>query len=300
MKRAAVVCLLVATSLGAALAQAPVGIISGKVADESGGVIPGASIMIKNKTAGAERQLVSAVDGAFGVSGLPGGLYDVRVEAKGFRTIVREATVETGATTTADIRMLVGEVTEVVSVQAATSQIEYERHAIDGVITRQKIQELPLNGRSFLQLAFLEPGVTVSPGTTAQYNSLFSVSVLGAESNKTAITVDGGNVRNAIEGQTQINLSQEMVQEFQLSSANFDLSTGITSSGAVNIVTRGGGNDFHGSGYFFFRDHNMSAYPNLVRSALTPDPFFARATRGSGWAAPSRRTRPFSFSTTST
>ena len=162
MKRAAVVCLLVATSLGAALAQAPVGIISGKVADESGAVIPGASIVIKNKTTGAERQLVSAVDGAFSIPGLPAGLYDVRVEAKGFRTIVREATVETGATTTADIRMLVGEVTEVVSVQAATSQIEYERHAIDGVITRQKIQELPLNGRSFLQLAFLEPGVTVS------------------------------------------------------------------------------------------------------------------------------------------
>ena len=163
MKRAAVVCLLVATSLGAALAQAPVGIISGKVTDESGGVIPGASIVIKNKTTGAERQLVSAVDGAFSVPGLP-RLYDVRVEAKGFRTIVREATVETGATTTADIRMLVGEVTEVVSVQAATSQIEYERHAIDGVITRQKIQELPLNGRSFLQLAFLEPGVTAQPG----------------------------------------------------------------------------------------------------------------------------------------
>jgi hypothetical protein len=295
MKRAAAVCLLVATSLGAALAQAPVGIISGKVTDESGGVIPGASILIKNKTTGAERHLVSAEDGAFSVPGLPAGIYEVRVEAKGFRTIVREATVETGATTTSDIGMPVGEVSEVVSVQAATSQIEYERHAIDGVITRQKIQELPLNGRSFLQLAFLEPGVTVSPGTTAQYNSLFSVSVLGAESNKTAITVDGGNVRNAIEGQTQINLSQEVVQEFQLSSANFDLSTGITSSGAVNIVTRQGGNDFHGSGYFYFRDHNMSAYPHLARNPLTPDPFFARRNPGFWVGGPIKKDKAFFF-----
>src|SRR5262245_23674885 len=113
-----------------------------------------------------------------------------------------------------------------------------------GVLSRQKIQELPLNGRSFLQLAFLEPGVTASPGTTSQYNSLFSVSVLGGDSNKTAITVDGGNVRNSIEGNTGMNFSQEVVQEFQLSSSNFDLSTGITSVGAVNIVTRTGGNDF--------------------------------------------------------
>ena len=109
--------------------------------------------------------------------------------------------------------------------------------------TRQKIQELPINGRSFLQLAFLEPGVSASPGSTSQYNSLFSVSILGGDSNKTAITVDGGNVRNSIEGNTGMNFSQEVVQEFQLSSSNFDLSTGITSVGAVNIVTRSGGND---------------------------------------------------------
>ena len=108
------------------------------------------------------------------------------------------------------------------------------------MITRQKIQELPLNGRSFLNLANLEPGVTVSPGTTSQYNALFSVSILGGDSSKTAITVDGGNTRNSIEGGSSMNFSQEVVQEFQLSSANFDLSTGITSVGAINVVTRSG------------------------------------------------------------
>ncbi len=135
----------------------------------------------------------------------------------------------------------------------------------------------------------------MGPGTTSQYNSLFSVSVLGGDSSKTAITVDGGNVRNVIEGDTGMNFWQEVVQEFQLSSANFDLSTGITSVGAVNIVTRTGGNDFHGSGYSFFRDHNMSAYPGLKRDPLSPDPFFARRNPGFWIGGPILKDRLFFF-----
>src|SRR5215510_13972321 len=195
--------------------------------------------------------------------------------------MLREVTVTVGTIVKLDLALEVGQTTEIVTVQAAgAAQINYESNSIDGVITRQKIQELPLNGRSFLNLAFLEPGITVRPGTTAQYNSLFSVSVLGGDSNKTSVTVDGGNIRNSIEGNTGMNFSQEVVQEFQLSAVNFDLSTGITSVGSVNVVTRSGSNDIHGSGYFFFRDHNMSAYPGLARNALAPDPFFARRNPG--------------------
>ena len=86
--------------------------------------------------------------------------------------MVRDATVQTGSTTTVDIRLQVGQPNEVVTIESNAAQVEYERNTIDGVITRQKIQELPLNGRSFLQLAFLEPGVTVSPGTSAAIASM--------------------------------------------------------------------------------------------------------------------------------
>src|SRR5213594_3839936 len=295
MKRVLGLCLLFAASAGMIFGQAPVGVISGTVTDESGAPMPGASIGIRNKTTGAERSLLSKEDGAYSASGLAPGNYEIRVEARGFRTVVRDATVETGATTTADIRMLVGQTSEVVQVEVATNRIEYQRHAIDGVITRQAIEGLPLNGRSFLQLAVLQPGVTIGTQTTSQYNALFSVTMLGGESNKTAITVDGGNVRNSIEGQTQINLSQEVVQEFQLSTANFDLSTGITSTGAVNVVTRSGSNDLHGSGYYFFRDHNMAAYPHLRRSALAPDPFFARRNPGFWLGGPIKKDKAFFF-----
>ncbi len=277
------------------LAQAPTGAISGTVHDASGALVPNAAIVLARKDTGATRSLLTSGDGTYNAAALSPGTYEVKASMQGFRTVVRDATVETGKITSVDLRLELGQTEEVVTVEAATAQIEYDSHTIAGVITREKIQDLPLNGRSFLNLAFLEPGVTVSPGATSQYNSLFSVSVLGGESSKTAITVDGGNIRNNIEGNTGMNFSQEVVQEFQISSVNFDLSTGITSVGAVNVVTRSGGNDFHGSGYFYFRDHNMSAYPGLVRNGLSPDPFFVRRNPGFWAGGPIKKDRLFFF-----
>ena len=296
----------------AAMGQAPVGTISGVVHDQSGAVIRNAAITIKNKATSLERQVRSDEDGNFAAAALPAGEYEVKAVVDGFRTILQEVTVATGTVSRVVLNMEVGQKTEIVTVEGTGSaQVNTESHSIDGVITRQKIQELPLNGRSFLQLAFLEPGVTASPGTTSQYNSLFSVSILGGASNKTAITVDGGNVRNSIEGETGMNFSQEVIQEFQLSSSNFDLSTGITSVGAVNIVSRSGGNEFHGSGYYFFRDHNMSAYPGLKRVCQeTPtnpvclnegsrkrveDPYFVRSNPGLWFGGPIVKNRAYFF-----
>src|SRR5260370_18773265 len=265
----------------AALAQTPTGTISGIVTDESGAVVPNASVIITDKTTSFTRTLTTNAEGLFNAPALPAGNYEVRVEVQGFRTTVREAEVQVGGTNTGDMKMQVGQTKEVVTVEAATPQMEYEKNSIDGVINREKIQDLPLNGRSFLQLASLEPGVTVSAGTTNQYNRLFSVSILGGNSGRTNITVDGGSIRDALEDTgASMNFSQEVVQEFQLSSAVFDLSTGIGANGAINVVTRGGTNAFHGSGYFFFRDHNMAAYPGLARNPLALDPFFARRNPG--------------------
>ena len=276
-------------------AQVPTGNIDGIVRDETGAVIPGASIIVKNQQTGFQRTLTSQDDGSFSAPLLASGEYEIRVEAKGFRSLIRPAIVAVGSTTTAIMEMQVGSTTEVVTVESAAAQISYDSHKIDGVVTRKQIQELPLNGRSFLQLAFLEPGVTVATTSLAQYNAQFSVSVLGGSSAMTAITVDGGNSRNSIEGGTQQNFSQEVVQEFQISSVNMDLSTGLGGVGAVNIVTRSGGNDFHGSGYFFFRDNNMSAYPALRRNPVNPDPFFARRQSGFSVGGPIVRDRAFFF-----
>jgi hypothetical protein len=277
-------------------AQAPVGGISGIVYDESGAVVPAASISVTNKDTGLLRNVSTGADGAFSASSLPAGVYELKAEIPGFRTLVRDATVAVGTITTADLHLQVGAQKDIVTVEAVTPQIEYERHTIDGVVNRQQIQNLPLNGRSFLQLAMLEPGVTVSSNSQGQYNRAFDVSILGSNSNLTRITVDGATVRDSVTGGTQQNFSQEIVQEFQVSSVNFDLSTGVGAGGAVNVVTRSGSNEFHGSGFFFFRDHNMSAYPALQRNPLAPDPFFARRQSGGWIGGPVKKEKLFFFS----
>jgi hypothetical protein len=307
--------ILIAGALYAAslLAQAPTGIISGTVTDSSGAVVPGANITITDKSTASSRSVPTSADGLFSAPSLPAGTYEVRAEAQGFRTTVREANVQVGTTTTANLSLTVGGAKEVVTVEAAAATINYESHTVQGTIQRESIQDLPLNGRSFLQLSTLEPGITTAPATTSQFNTTVAVTVLGT-AGRTYITIDGASIVDNVEGGTAMNFSQEVVQEFQLSSANFDLGTGITGAGAINVVTRSGSNDFHGSGYFFFRDHNMAAFPGLKRPTdpgalniycrqdpasqackAVQNPFFARRNPGFLISGPMLKNKAFFF-----
>lgn len=277
--------------------QSPTGIIEGTVTDESGAVVPNAPVTITNKATAIPRTVTANRMGLYSAPALAPGDYEVRAAVPNFRTVVRDSEVTAGGDTQVDFVLPVGPVSEVVNVASAPADINYESNAVQGTIDRATIQSLPLNGRSFMQLAPLEPGVTITPGSTAQYNTLFTVSVLGG-GYRTVFTVDGGNVSDNADtagGMSAMNFSQDMVQEFQLSSASFDLSTSISTGGAINVVSRSGGNDFHGSGYFFFRDHNIAAYPNLVRSGQDPDPFFARRNPGLWLGGPIKKNKLFFF-----
>ena len=271
------------------------GLISGTVTDQSGAVIPNASITVTNKTTGAVRTITANNEGLYSAPSLVAGDYEVRVEVQGFRTVLRPAVVQAGTPTTVNIAMTLGATQEVVNVEAATAQVNYDSHTVAGVVTRDSVENIPLNGRNMLQLATLEPGVTSAPGSTAVFNAQFNLSVLGGAS-RNYVTVDGGSIVDNVEGATTaLNLSNEVVQEFQTSTVNYDLGTGIGSTGAINIVTRSGSNDFHGSGYFFFRDHNMAAYPGLARSTLDPNPFFARRNPGAWIGGPIIKDKLFFF-----
>jgi len=273
------------------------GIIVGTVSDESGAVIANASVTITNKATGVARTAATNSVGYFSAPALAPGAYDVKIEASGFRTSEREATVLAGSTITVNMPMSLGATKEVVTVEAASNQMNYEKHEIAGVIEHSTIQDLPSNGRDYIQLATLEPGVTIETGTVGQFNALFYVHVLGGGFN-TAVTVDGGNVSDNIDvagGGQSMNFTQEVVQEFQLSELNIDLSSPIQTGGSINVVTRSGSNDWHGSAYFFFRDHNMAAYPNLDRIQGALNPFFVRRNPGASLGGPIVKDKLFFF-----
>jgi len=287
--------LLLALIATLAFGQAPTGEIAGTIYDSTGAVLPNATVTARNAGTGFERTVKSNQEGQYSVTSLAAGPYEIRAQAAGFHTSTTTTTVATGSVATVDLRLQVGEQKEVVTVESSSQQIDYERNTIDHVITRRQIQEMPLNGRSFLQLAFMEPGVTASANNLGDYNRAFDVSVLGNDPDRTRVTVDGARINDAVDGGTQQNFSQEIVQEFQISSVNFDLSTGICAGGAINVVTRTGSNQFHGSGFLFFRDHNMAAYPSLQRDPLAQDPFFARRQSGLWLGGPVVKNRLFFF-----
>jgi carboxypeptidase family protein len=277
----------------AVLAQAPTGTIAGVARDPSGALVAGAQVKLTSPASGFGRTAVTSEQGEYSFPALRAGEYEVSVEASGFQRMVRQTVVEAGTTTTTDFALRVGEVTESVTVDDATPQMHYDSHTVGGVVTQEQIEGLPLNGRSFLDLAKLEPGV--QPPTRSNANRTL-LPVLGMNNNSpTRVTVDGGSTASVGLGGSQMGFSQEVVQEFQVSTVNFDLSTGITAVGAINVVTRSGGNDLHGTAFYFFRDHKLAAYPALDRDPANPDPFFQRRQFGFALGGPIRRDRVFFF-----
>jgi outer membrane receptor protein involved in Fe transport len=295
MQRLGLFVVLMFTLTGSLLAQAPTGTIAGLVTDTTGAVLPAATVTVTNKDTGASRVVHSSLDGSFSIPALPPGNYDVLTEMSGFQPTISPVQVAIGTTATIRLTLQVSTRTEAVTVVGVATTVDLTSNRVQGVVGRQQIESLPLNGRSFLNLAQLQPGVTVVLGNPAQFNAQFNVSVLGGPASRTAITMDGGNIRNPVEGGTGQNFSQEVVQEFQISTANFDLSTGITAFGAINVVTRSGSNDFRGAAYTYYRDHNMGAYPSLSRNNLTDDPDFARRQAGFVLGGPIRKDKVHFF-----
>jgi hypothetical protein len=312
--RVVVMVVLLVGNLTPLMAQNATGSIKGIVKDQQEAIIVNAAATATNKATGAIRNLNAGNDGIFVFENLLPGQYEVKVEIKGFATQTQTLLVEVGNTTTTTFAMTVGAVTDIIDVAAAAPVLNKDDTVVGGTINRDRIENLPLNGRSFLSAAALEPGVSVqyaSSSGAGNPNAYFQVSVGGAPWQMTNITVDGSRVNDRITGGTSQNFSAESVQEFQISTLGFDLSSGTVSAGAINIVSRTGSNNLHGSSFFFFRDHNMAAFSGLKRpndpTAFNPlclnpaacdrlqDPFFVRRQYGGTLGGPIKKDKLFFF-----
>jgi hypothetical protein len=265
--------LLVAFS-STAVAQHIRGALEGTVKDPNGATVQGATVSLRNSDTARETTAVTTDEGRFGFQNLEPGTYTVSIEKTGFRKFqATDVTVKVGSVTPLLINLEIGQTKEVVEVVSTSGEatVDTTRATVDGVVTPKQIENLPLNGRNFLDLAQQEPGVQVRDGGDFDptKNQMVGVSMGGRSGRSTRIQVDGVDITDETVGTTTTNISNETIQEFQISRSTLDASTDLTSSGAINIVTRSGSNEFHGAGFGFFRDESFSADLRLNKTSPT-------------------------------
>jgi Carboxypeptidase regulatory-like domain/TonB dependent receptor len=247
----------------AAHAQATVstGSIQGAVLDPKGATIPGAKVTVTSKATGQKLTPLVTDAGEYNAAALVPGEYIVRVEAPGFKTAEKIIVVQVGLVSPGTISLEIGESTTVVTVESSTVSVNTEQAIVSGVLTTQQIEQLPINGRNFLDLAQLEPGVQIQDGSNFDPTKTgFSSISFGGRFGRTArIAVDGVDISDETVGTTTSNIPESALQEFQLSQSSLDLSNDLTSSGAVNITTRSGTNQYHGQAFGLFRDSSEGA-----------------------------------------
>jgi Carboxypeptidase regulatory-like domain len=247
----------------AAGAQAGIssGSIQGTILDSTGASVPNANVSVTSKATGAVISLQTTSAGTYNSGPLAPGDYVVRVEAKGFKTAQFPATILTGTVTPGNLTLEVGSSSTVVEVAATAVAVNSEQVTIQGVITDTQIENLPINGRNFLDLAQLEPGVQIQDGGNFDPTKKgFSSISFGGRFGRTArIEVDGLDISDETVGTTTQNISIGSIKEFQVSQSSLDLATELTSSGTVNITTRSGSNTLHGDGFFNYRGDATSA-----------------------------------------
>jgi hypothetical protein len=237
------------------------GSISGTVTDPSGAVVGGAKVTITNRATAQAIGVTTNSAGAYSSGSLIPGDYVVRVEAKGFKTSEVPVNVQVNTTASANLKMQLGQGTEIVEVQASEIAVNTEQAIVQGVLNAQQIENLPVNGRNFLDLAQLEPGVQIQDGTNFDPTKVgYSSISFGGRFGRTArIEVDGVDVSDETVGTTTEDIPASAIQEFSLAQSNLDLSNELTSSGAVNVVTKAGSNAFHGEAFELFRDSSTGA-----------------------------------------
>jgi hypothetical protein len=281
-----------ATTLVVAQTTVGTGSIVGTVTDPSGAVVSGARVTITNTATGQVIDQTTNSSGAFNSGAVSPGSYKVSVTNRGFSTTSTTVNVLVGNTATANMKLQVGQESQTIEVQAAELQVNTEQATVQGVLNANQIENLPVNGRNFLDLAQLEPGVQIQDGqnfdpTKAGYSSIS----FGGRFGRTArINVDGVDVSDETVGTTTSDIPASAIDEFQMSQSTLDLSNDLTSSGAVNVTTKSGTNAFHGQAFEFVRDHTFNA--NVPGGTDNP---FQRHQFGGRFGGPLIKNKAFFF-----
>jgi len=284
-------------------AQVAGGTMSGRVTDESGGILSQASVTITNVATSVVTSTSTNTDGFYAVANLLPGTYTIAVALTGFsEEIASGITVSVGSQVTVNLRMKLGAVNEQVVVTGAATLVDTKSSTLSGVVGERAIRDLPLNGRDWTQLATLEPGVATvrsQMGLSSERGQRglgTQMSISGGRPQQNNYRLDGVNINDYSNGGPGsvlgLNLGVDAVAEFSVLTSNYSAEYGRTSGGVINGITRSGSNQVHGDAYYFRRDSALDA-PNYFDNGTKP-PFY-RHQYGAAAGAPLVKDKTFLF-----
>src|SRR6202047_235177 len=277
-------------------AQAIAATLSGRIVDTSGGSVSKARVTVSNVATGFSRTVQSSDSGEFTLPALPAGDYSVAVEVAGFGKQTKNITLQVGQSAALDFTVSPGGVEEKVEVAATSELLEPTRTEVSTVITERQIVNLPVNGREFINFALLSPAVTIGDTTAGNTDVIVEpvtkLSFAGQNIHFNFIAVDGADDISTASGIQRGTPPQESVQEFRVINTDYSAEFGRATAGIVNIITRSGTNEWHGSLYEYFRNDKMDAV-NLLQASgahvLRQNQF------GAAIGGPVQKTRTFIF-----
>ncbi len=278
--------------------QSSTATLRGQVTDQSGAVIVGAKVTITQKDIGTQRQVVTNSDGFYVFASLSPGKYEVKIQATSFaQSLSRLIELNVGQQVVFDGTLRAGGLTDTITLDDRYNYplVNDNSAVIDGVVRTEEIERLPLNGRNYLELALLIPGNLPAPNFDPTKTSSVIISSAGQLGRGGNVTIDGTDNNDDAVGGPLLNVSQDAVQEFQIATNRFSAELGRSSSSVINVVTKGGTNDPHGSFSFFERDRRLQGLPATYDRSSNQTLPFDRQQYAATFGGPIKKNRAWLF-----
>jgi Carboxypeptidase regulatory-like domain/TonB dependent receptor len=295
---ACVLCLFLASVCSG---QTFYGSIVGTVSDSSGAAVPASTVTLTNLGTAERRNMTSDASGNYQFVNLVPGQYKVEVEKSGFRRFARDSvSVAVQATVRIDVSMQLGDVNQVIEVTAETPLLQTENAALGQVVEARRVLEMPLNGRDVFGLVALVPGVVPGgqSGTTPTGTNPFAwgnFQIGGGQANQSASYIDGAPINTSYVNLTALVPTQDAIQEFRVQTNNLGPEFGRLAGGAINLTTKSGTNEFHGSTYEYFRNRVLNANTFFNNKAGVQRPAFSQNQYGANLGGPIVKDKTFFF-----